>query len=201
MRREGVALVFFLFRMQSWNWGSYTWEASQCSGIHSSSPTSSPVDTSATFPFLQITGWEKTVIFFLTMLVPLRNQVLVSYLRQCLQSITSTRVSWRDFAFLCLCEAAQSGTVFPTMQQISPQVWRICWRCYWGGCSVMIRNYLLYRPSWKQSITATTVRRLLQVVQSFSSMELLFCCNQLPSTSTQHVLNAVIFPYCCWLPN
>lgn len=70
--------------------------------------TLSPVDKSATFPFLQSTRWEKTVIFFLSMLAPLRNQLFVSSLEQCLQSITSGRRSWQGTSIASLCGAAQS---------------------------------------------------------------------------------------------
>lgn len=86
-----------------------------------------------------------------------------------------------------------SGTVFPTMQQITPEVCRICWRRCWGGCSVVVKNCQLYRSSCKQPMTVTTVRGVLQVAQCFSSIELLSCCNQLPSTSTRHVLVSILF--------
>lgn len=81
--------------MQPWNGSSCTPEGSICFSLLSSCPTLSPVGKSATFSFLRSTRWEEAVIFFQSMLAPLRNQIFVSYLEQCLQSITSARLSWQ----------------------------------------------------------------------------------------------------------
>lgn len=56
--------------------------------------------------------------------------------------------------------------------------------------------------SWSEAASSTVqvanslynlCQGLLQTVQWFSSIELLLCCNLLPSTSTQHVLVSMLF--------
>lgn len=129
------------------------------------------------------------------MLAPLRNQVLVSYLGQCLQFIFSTRLSWQgiNIAFLCLCEAAQSQ-------------W-YSFSNYAANYSSALQNLLEVLLQWMlssdQKLPSLQVK--LQTVydchrcQGFvAGCAMIFLhritlfCNQLPSTSTCHVLVSIL---------
>lgn len=115
--------------MQPWN-GSFD----ICFDISSSSPTLSPVDKSATFPFLQSTRWEKTVIFFPEYACSFEKSDFCLLLRAVFAIYHfSKAVLTRHQQLRCVGLHNHRAAVFPIKQ-----VCRICSRCCQGGCSVMI---------------------------------------------------------------
>lgn len=141
------------------------------------------MDKSATFPFLQSTRWEKTAIFSRSMLAPLRNQIFVSCLEQCLQSITSavlTRHQQLPHVGLC----SHSAAVFPIKQ-----VCRICLRCGQGGCPAMIWAALSTAQA-AHSLTVTTVSVCCWLHSNPPPWNYQ-CWRWLSSTSAQHALLSI----------
>lgn len=85
------------------------------------------------FSFCRIQDERRQSFFFQSMLAPLRNQIFVSYLERCLQSITSEDVLTRQHQLPRAGLYNHSAAVFPIKQ-----VCRNCSRCRRVGCSVMI---------------------------------------------------------------
>lgn len=129
------------------------------------------------------------------MLAPLRNQVFVSYLGQCLLLCCFNE------AFLarhqpCFLVPVWGCTI--TVVQFS----QLCSRLLARFAESVGDVVGVDAQSWSETASSTVYvanslynlsQGLLQTVQWFSSIELLLCCNLLLSTSTQHVLVSILF--------